>query len=74
MRRLEVIVQTKHQNTESGLWFKFGSKDTLSTTISDLERDLEPSNKNYGFTFDRLVDSYHLNAGLNDAEVFVYFS
>ena len=74
MKRLEAIVKDKNETPENGFWFKFGTKDTLCTTIADLERDLEPSNKNYCFTFDKLIDACHLNAGLNDSEIFVYFS
>ena len=74
LKRLEVAIQTKNENTEQGLWFKFGSKDTLCTTIADLERDLKPESKNYGFTFDRVVEAYTLRAVNNDTELFVYFS
>ena len=74
LKRLEVAVQTKYENTELGLWFKFGSQDTLCTTIDDLERDLNPNNKNYGFTFDRVVEAYTLRGVSTDSELFIYFS
>ena len=74
LKHLEISVQIKNENTEQGLWFKFGSKDTLCTTIDDLERDLNPSNKNYGFTFDRVVEAYTLRGVNTDSELLIYFS
>lgn len=74
LKRLELTVQTKNENTEQGLWFKFGTQDTLCTTIDDLERDLNPNNKNYDFTFDRVVEAYTLRGVNNDGELFIYFS
>lgn len=74
LKRLELTVQTKNNNTEQGLWFKFGTDDTLCTTIDDLERDLTPNNKNYGFTFDRVVEAYTLRGVNTNGELYIYFS
>jgi hypothetical protein len=59
---------TKNFNKE--IWFKFGKDDTLSTDINELAKDLEPNNKNFDFTIERLKESYKLMG----TELMIYFS
>lgn len=48
--------------------FKFSDDDTLSTTINDLDRDLDNA-KNRDFTMERMKDAISLNG-----ELLIYYS
>jgi len=58
---------------ELGLWFKFGSDDTLATTIEDIEKDLNlPSNHG---NHKLLIDKFLLAIDNNpETELMIYFS
>lgn len=58
---------------EKGIWFRFGSDDTLATTINDIERDLNlPSNHgNHKLLIDRMKMVIDLNSNV---DLLIYFS
>lgn len=58
---------------EKGMWFNFGSNDTLATTISDIEKDLNlPNNHgNRELLIDKMKMIVDLNSGI---ELMIYYS
>lgn len=50
LRLVESIVRNELNDidkTDKGLWFRFGKYDILATTISDVEKDLANSNRQF---------------------------
>ena len=75
LKRIEDIHRKEIECTddELGLWFKFGSDDTLATTIEDIEKDLNlPSNHG---NHKLLIDKFLLAIDNNpETELMIYFS
>jgi hypothetical protein len=65
--------QIECTNNEMGMWFRFGSDDSLANTIDDIERDLNLS-KNHP-NHKHLIDRFLLVIGNNpQAELLIHFS
>ena len=72
LRLVESIVRNELNDidkTDKGLWFRFGKHDTLATTISDIEKDLGNSNRQFR------LEEMELVIGLDpNNELEIYFS
>jgi len=75
LKRIENIHRKEIECTddELGLWFKFGSDDTLATTIEDIRINLNyaTSNGNRELLIDKMKMVIDLNP---ETELMVYFS
>ena len=60
-------------NPDLGMWFRFGSDDTLTNTIGDIELNINLPHGHPNYKF--LIERFKLVIGLNtDVELMIYFS
>ncbi len=70
LKKVETHAKETFGGKDKNIWFKFGSSDTLTTTISDIKTDLTTRNRNH------ILDNFKLvTSDLNPQnELQVFFS